>query len=171
MTTPPEPDAPDPNLGELAELERANVTVARYADYASAQRAVDFLSDSGFPVERASIIGTDLRLVETVLGRWTTGRAALAGAGSGAWLGLLIGLLFTLFSASAWYVVLITSVVVGAIWGAVFGATAHALTGGRRNFTSRSSLQAGQYAVSVDAEVSDEARALITRQNWRASNP
>lgn len=154
---------------EPVDLVRPTVTVASYADYASAQRAVDYLSDNSFPVERTAIVGTNLRLVENVLGRMTIGRAALAGAGSGAWLGLFIGFLFTLFSSSAWWAVLITSLIIGAFWGAVLGATAHALTGGRRDFTSRSSLQAGEYAIAVDAEVADEARALVTRLNWRTS--
>jgi hypothetical protein len=165
----PPPQPTDANVGELAALELPRITVARYADYASAQRAVDYLSDNSFPVERTAIVGTDLRLVETVLGRMTVGRAAMAGAGSGAWFGLLIGLVFTIFSTSAWWAVLLTALVVGAIWGAIFGAVAHALTGGRRDFTSRSSLQASQYAVVVDAEVADEARVLITRATWRAS--
>jgi len=169
---PPGPAGPTQTpdqAGELVELTRPQVTVARYADYASAQRAVDFLSDNGFPVERTAIIGTNLRLVETVLGRMTIGRAALAGAASGAWFGLFIGFLFTLFSSSAWWAVLISAIVIGAIWGGVFGAIAHGLTGGRRDFTSKSTLQAGEYAVSVDAEVADEARTLVTRLTWRTS--
>lgn len=150
-------------------LTRPTVTVANFGDYASAQRAVDYLSDNQFPVEHTKIVGTDLRLVETVLGRMTTGRAALAGLGSGAWFGLLIGLLFGIFSVSAWWRVLIAAVIIGALWGAVFGAFAHGMTGGRRDFTSRSTLQAGQYAVTVDAEFADEARTLLTRLNWRSS--
>ncbi|WP_238017687.1 general stress protein [Dactylosporangium sp. AC04546] len=169
MTTPPSPSTPSQD--ELVELDRSTVTVARFADYASAQQAVDYLSDNGFPVQRTSIIGTDLRLVENVLGRLTVGRAAAAGALSGAWFGLFLGIVFTLFSDSSWLAVLLSSILIGALWGAIFGATAHAMTGGRRDFTSRSSLQAGQYAVQVDAEVADEARVLITRQNWRASDP
>ena len=162
------PPSGDPD--ELVELTRPAVTVARYADYASAQRAVDYLSDNGFPVQRTAIVGTNLRLVETVLGRMTVGRAALAGAASGGWFGLFIGFLFTLFSTSSWWVVLVSASIIGAIWGAVFGASAHALTGGRRDFTSKSRLQAGEYAVSVDADVADEARALITRLTWRTAN-
>lgn len=145
------------------------VAVATYSDYPSAQRAVDYLSDNQFPVQRTSIIGTDLRLVENVLGRLTTGRAAAAGAASGAWFGLLLGLLFGLFSNSGWLGVLLVAVVIGAIWGAIFGAIAHAATGGRRDFTSRSSLQAGQYAVMVDAEHAEQARQLVTRLNWQTS--
>jgi hypothetical protein len=148
-------------------LGRPTVTVATYSDYLSAQRAVDFLSDNQFPVEQTAIIGTDLRLVEKVLGRMTTARAALAGAGSGAWFGLLIGLLFGLFSVSAWWRVLLAGLIIGAVWGAIFGAVAHAMSGGRRDFTSRSSLSASQYAVSVDAEFADQARQLLARLNWQ----
>jgi len=147
------------------------VTVAEYHDYATAQGAVDFLSDNGFPVERTAIVGTGLRLVENVLGRLTVGRAALAGAGSGAWFGLFIGFLFTLFSSSHWWAVMLTAIIIGAVWGAVFGAGAHAMTGGRRDFTSRSSLQATTYAIIVESEVADEARTLVTRFIWRSSNP
>ena len=145
------------------------VVVGTFADYAMAQQAVDHLSDNKFPVERTAIIGTDLRLVENVLGRLTTGRAALAGAASGAWFGLFVGLLFGLFSNSGWVAVIIVCVLIGAAWGAIFGAIAHAATGGRRDFASRSSLQAGQYAVTADAEVADQARQLLVQLNWRAS--
>ena len=145
------------------------VVVGTFADYALAQQAVDLLSDNKFPVERTAIIGTDLRLVENVLGRLTTARAALAGAASGAWFGLFLGLLFGLFSNSNWVAVILSCMLIGAIWGAVFGAIAHAATGGRRDFASRSSLQAGQYAVTTDPEVAEQARTLLISLNWNAS--
>jgi hypothetical protein len=145
------------------------IVVASYPDYPAAQRAVDYLSDNRFPVERTSIVGTDLRLVENVIGRLTTGRAALAGAASGAWFGLFFGLLLGIFSNRGWLAILLVAILVGAVWGAVFGAIAHAATGGRRDFASRSSLQAGQYAITVDAEVAEQARQLLTRLNWQAS--
>jgi hypothetical protein len=169
VTAPSEEQPPPPAVGELDELPSATVTVARYADYASAQKAVDFLSDEGFPVDRAAIIGTGLRLVENVTGRLTVVKAAQAGALSGAWFGVFIGFLFTLFSDSAVWAVLLVTIVIGAIWGAAFGAIAHALTGGRRDFTSKSTLQAAEYAVTVDAEVADAARTLVTRLTWRDS--
>jgi hypothetical protein len=145
------------------------VVVGSYADYALAQQAVDHLSDNKFPVERTAIIGTDLRLVENVLGRLTTARAAGAGLASGAWFGLLIGLLLGIFSNSNWFAVIFVCLLIGAVWGAVFGAIAHAATGGRRDFASRSSLQAGQYAVVTDPEVADQARQMLIQLNWRAS--
>jgi hypothetical protein len=180
MTTPKAPGAggapagPSGTPGAPAtvggpDMSRATVTIANFGDYPSAQRAVDYLSDNKFPVEHSAIVGKNLSLVENVLGRMTTGRAALAGAASGAWFGLFIGLLFALFSESNWLTVVLTGLVVGALWGAVFGAIAHAATRGQRDFTSRSSLQATEYAIEVDADHADAARQLLTRSNWQAS--
>ena len=140
---------------------RPMVTVATYPEYAAAQQAVDFLSDSNFPVERSAIIGTNLALVETVLGRMTTGRSALAGAATGAWFGLFIGLLFGIFTIANWLWVVITAVIIGAVWGAIFGAIAHAMTGGRRDFSSAASLRAGEYAVTIDRDFADEAQQRL----------
>jgi hypothetical protein len=42
-----------------------------YATYIQAQRAVDALSDAGFPVDKVEIVGHGVRLVERVTGRLT----------------------------------------------------------------------------------------------------
>jgi hypothetical protein len=39
-------------------------TVASFGDYQSAERAVDYLSDHGFPVDRTAIVARDLKLIE-----------------------------------------------------------------------------------------------------------
>jgi hypothetical protein len=143
--------------------ERATVAVASYPDYASAQRAVDFLADNKFPVDRVRIVGSDLRLVEQVHGRMTIGRAALAGAGTGAWFGLLIGILLGAFAVGAWWRVLLFAVVAGVVWGATFGALAHAMTRGQRDFTSTPTLQADKYTIIVDADVVHQAREMLSR--------
>jgi hypothetical protein len=160
------PATPDASTRDTT-TGRATVTVGVYLDYASAQRAVDYLSDNQFPVEHTTIVGTDLRLVEKVLGRITVARAAALGAGTGAWFGLLIGLVLGLFAASGWWLIILTGVLLGAVWGAVFGAVAQAATRGQRDFASRSMLVAGQYAIAVDTEYADQARQLLTRLNWR----
>jgi hypothetical protein len=147
------------------------VTIGAFPDYPAAQRVVDHLADNRFPVERTAIVGTDLALVETVLGRMTTARAALVGAGTGAWFGLFIGLLFGIFTVGNWVAVILAGLVIGAIWGAVFGAVAHAMTGGQRDFTSASSLRANQYAVTVEADVADQARQLLGRLNLGGRAP
>jgi hypothetical protein len=144
--------------------QRAGSPVAGYANYDEAQRAVDRLSDNGFPVENADIIGSDLRLVEHVTGRLTTGRAAMVGAGSGAWFGLFLGLVVGLFTTGpTWLGLLLGGLVIGAVWGAVFGFFTHYATGGRRDFSSERGLVAGRYDVVVADEFADRARALLAQ--------
>ena len=141
----------------------ARTTVATYDTYREAERAVDFLSDKGFPVQRAAIVGTGLRTVEQIAGRLTTGRAALIGATQGAMIGLLFALLFGIFltADSAFFGVLLYGLVVGALFGALFGAIAKAMQGGRRDFASVQGMTADKYEVQVDHEVSAEAKQLL----------
>ncbi|WP_447008472.1 general stress protein [Saccharothrix isguenensis] len=79
---------------------RDTVTVAAFDNYADAERAVDSLSDRGFPVGHTKIVGVGLRMVEHVLGRLTHLRAAGLGAAAGAWFGLLLGVFLS--SSTAW---------------------------------------------------------------------
>lgn len=143
----------------------ARELVGSYAEYNDAQRAVDFLSDEKFPVERSAIIGSDLRLVEFVVGRLNYGRAALAGAASGAWFGLLIGLFLGLFTPGldSLLAVLLWGLVLGALAGAAFGLAGHAMTGGKRDFLSQRQLAAARYDVVVDSEFANEARTVLAR--------
>ncbi|WP_235472228.1 general stress protein, partial [Frigoribacterium sp. Leaf44] len=106
--------------------------LASFTKYEDAQSAVDLLSDEGFPVESVSIVGHDIRTVENVSGRLTSGKAAGRGAGGGAWFGLLLGLLFGIFAPSAaWIGVLLVAVGLGALWGALWGFVGHKMLRGR----------------------------------------
>jgi hypothetical protein len=136
--------------------------IASYPTYAEAQRAVDALSDAGFPVESVDIVGHDVRLVERVTGRLTNARAAGAGALSGAWFGLFIGLLVGLFTTGAeWVGLMLGGLLIGAFWGAAFGFVAHWLTRGQRDFSSVRSLVAGRYDVTVARTQAERARELL----------
>lgn len=139
--------------------------VASYDSYAEAQRAVDHLSDEGFPVQRVSIVAEDLRFVEQITGRLGYGQATLQGAGSGAVIGAFFGFILGLFSlvnplvsglALAFY-----GLIIGAILGAILGLASHALTGGMRDFSSIGGMEAGRYNVMVDEEVAEEATRII----------
>jgi hypothetical protein len=139
-------------------------TVASYDDYLEAQRAVDRLSDDGFPVEHLDIVGSDLRLVERVTGRLTKGRAAAAGAASGAWTGLLVGLLLGLFiNHVSWLGVVLTAIALGAVWGAVLGFAAHAATRGARDFSSIRSFVASRYDIIARDGTVHQARDMLVR--------
>ena len=139
-------------------------TIARYDRYEEAQRAVDHLSDTGFPVEEVEIVGSDLHLVEHVTGRLTAARAAMAGAGSGAWFGLFVGLLVGLFTTGpAWLGLVLGGAAIGAAWGALFGFFAHRATNGQRDFSSARGLAAEHYDVTVPDADEQRARTLIAQ--------
>ena len=141
----------------------AGQVVASYPTYKQAQRAVDHLSDSGFPVDQAAIVGRDLRLVEQVLGRLTKTRATAMGAASGAWFGLFVGTLITLFVVGPeWIAVTLTAVIIGAIWGAIFGFVAHWTTRGERDFASASAVVAERYDVTVTDAHAQRAAQLLS---------
>jgi hypothetical protein len=145
-----------------ASTPPARTTVASYDNYGDAERAVDHLSDNGFPVERAAIVGTGLKTVEQIAGRLTTGRAALLGAGQGAMIGLLFGLLFGIFFNGPDFLgVVLYGLVAGVLFGATFGAITQAAQGGRRDFASVRSMQAERYELQVDHEVSAQAKQLL----------
>ncbi|WP_156252380.1 general stress protein [Pseudactinotalea terrae] len=148
----------DPRLGNQPRGEE----IAAYDTYLQAQRTVDFLSDSEFPVQKVTIVGTDLKMVERITGRRTYMHAALQGAASGAWLGVFLGLMFLLLSPGATLVgIFIPALLIGAGFGMLWGVVGHALTGGRRDFSSTSQVMASRFAVLCLAESADEARRLL----------
>jgi hypothetical protein len=134
------------------------VVLGTYRSHAAAQHAVDILAEHKFPVEHVTIVGTGLRLEERVLGRWTLGRAVVAGAATGGWIGLLIGLVFWI--VSPWAVGAVASaILLGLLFGAVFAAVAYTVQ--RRAYASVSAVVADRYDVLVDAEFAEEARRVV----------
>jgi hypothetical protein len=145
--------------GEPAGDSRPRRTLASYPTYAEAERAVDWLSDQGFAVERVAIVGKGLRSVEQVARRMTAGRAALVGAGEGALIGALFAFLFGIFFTGPEFGgLLLYAVVVGAL----FGALAHEVaSGGRRDFVSDTSIAADRYEVQADEGVADDTERVL----------
>jgi len=130
--------------------------------YDEAQRAVDYLSDEDFPVENCMIVGTDLRQVERVTGRLSTGRVAAGGLLSGIWLGLFVGLIFALFATSGDALTTVLACVgYGAVFGLVWALIGYALARGRRDFTSVSQVVATRYEVLTEHKYAEQARELL----------
>jgi hypothetical protein len=138
-------------------------SVGVYESYAQAQKVVDFLTDRGFPVENVEIVGTDLRFVERVTGRVTRAKVALAGAVSGLWIGLFVGIAFALFADQGRVGFLIVTPLLGAafmlLWSQL-GFSA-ATRGGSRDFASVSQVVATRYEVLVEHKVAEQARGLV----------
>ena len=136
-------------------------TIGRYDSYLDAQKAVDYLADSKFPVQQVSIIGNDLKTVERVTGRLSYPRVALASAATGAWFGLFVGFILTLFGGDSTYLPILSSMALGAVFWVLFGVIAYAFQRGKRDFTSTSQVVATSYDVLVDPAVAGEARRML----------
>ena len=136
--------------------------VAAYGTYLEAQKAVDHLADKEFPVQFVTIVGTDLRMVERVTGRLTYSRVALAGLATGAWFGLFVGLLLSIFSESDQiFGPIVPAMAIGAAFGILFSVISYSLTGGKRDFTSASQIVAASYALLCVGEHAHRARAML----------
>lgn len=142
-----------------------------YDEYTDAQRAVDHLADHGFPVENCMIVGTDLKQVERVTGRLTTGRVALGGALSGLWLGLFVGLIFSLFGTGETLQIVLSTALFGALFGLIWAMIGYAATRGRRDFTSIQQVVATKYEVLVEHKLLAEGRALLEQLPGGRPNP
>ncbi|WP_353952981.1 general stress protein [Knoellia sp. S7-12] len=138
--------------------------------YASAQKVVDYLSDHEFPVENVLIVGTDLKQLERVTGRLTRSRILLGGVLSGAWLGLLIGLIFALFDTSGFsWPSVVATVLFGAVFGAVWALVGYSVTGGQRDFTSVTQVVATKYEVLTEHKHAARGRELIAEMDPMAA--
>ena len=131
--------------------------------YADAQKAVDFLSDEQFPVQNCMIVGTELKQVERITGRLTTGRVALAGALSGLWLGVFVGLIFALFGDGNVVAIVLSAALVGAVFGVIWALVGYAGTRGQRDFSSVSAVVATKYEVLVEHKSLAQARELLAK--------
>ncbi len=136
-------------------------SLAVYDDYADAQKAVDYLSDNHFPVEQLMIVGTDLKRIERITGRLTTGRVALGGLLSGVWLGLFVGLLFTIFTEESAAATILSTIVIGALFGVIWSLLGYAMTRGQRDFSSVTQVVATRYEVLVEHKSAAAARELL----------
>ncbi|GAB2865307.1 YflT domain-containing protein [Nocardioides pacificus] len=162
--------ATDPRISSALTLDFPQ-SLAVYEQYADAQKAVDYLADSEFPVENCMIVGTDLKQVERITGRLTTGRVAMAGAASGAWLGLFVGLIFSIFGEDGVLRVVLSTTLVGALFGLIWGLIGYAATRGKRDFSSVSTVVATRYEVLVEHKHAAAARDLLARLPGALPNP
>lgn len=142
-----------------------------YDDYAAAQKAVDFLADHEFPVENCLIVGTDLKKMERVTGRLTTSRVALGGLLSGVWLGVFVGLIFSLFGEENVLALILSTALFGALFGVVWALVGYAATRGQRDFSSVSVIVATRYEVLVEHKHAQRGRELLATMPGNPASP
>jgi len=138
-------------------------SLAVYDEYAAAQKSVDYLSDNKFPVEQLMIVGTDLKRIERITGRLTTGRVAVGGLISGVWFGLFIGVVLSLFASKddSSLAIILSTMGFGAVFGVIFALVSYAMTRGQRDFSSVTAVVATKYEVLVEHKSAARAREML----------
>ena len=159
----PGPTMPTGDPVDLREQTPDPVRLAEYRRYVDAQKAVDRLSDGGFPMAAVTIVWAGLRRIEHVTGRQTVATAARDGLLTGAWFGFVIGFLFSAFADSSTAVLpmVVTYTVFGALTVAAFQAFQHWARRGTRDFATVSQLDAERYEVWVEPAHHAEAKNML----------
>ncbi|WP_158888903.1 general stress protein [Amycolatopsis anabasis] len=137
--------------------------IGSYDSYEEAQRAVDHLADSDFPVADVTIVGVEPMLVERVAGKLSWGRVLTNAGMSGAWFGLFVGLLLSMFTPGAGLLPILIGLVAGVGFSLVFAAISYGATKGRRDFVSHSQLVARRYDVLSQPRNAERGRDLLAK--------
>jgi hypothetical protein len=150
--------------GAAAQPSEEQVSLGSYTTYTEAQSVVDRLADVPFEVETPQIVRGDLRLQVHVVGRLTWVRTLLAGIAGGAWFGMLVGLLLTRLSATAFLPAMAWGFTCGAVFGGAFAAAGFGLTRKRRGFISVSSTAPSRFDILVAPMDGERARELAGKR-------
>jgi hypothetical protein len=113
-------------------MSTENTTIGVFGSMSAAENALRVLDESGFPLENVSIVGQNLESEKQVHGFITIGDVAKGGAGTGAWMGGLFGILIG--AAFVWVPgfgpLMIAGPLAAALLGGVEGVVAGAAGGG-----------------------------------------
>lgn len=128
--------------------------VAEFSQYEEATGYVENLVKNNFPPNMILIVGSDIKSVERVRGKLSYARVAISGATTGAWMGLLVGLIFgssatAADATSAAMGSLTSSLLIGAGIGMLINVIRFSLAKRKRGFISQSSMVAAKYQVQV----------------------
>jgi hypothetical protein len=141
--------------------------ISSHGTYKEAQETVDHLADKDFPVRGITIVGIDPVLVERIDAHLTWRRVLTTGAMSGAWLGLFVGLLLSLFTTGAGLLPIMSGLIFGVVFGLTMAAVRYASARGQRNFVSHSQLVARRYDVLCQSTTAERARNLLAARALR----
>ena len=142
--------------------------VADFASYPEAVAYVERILRGNFPATAIAIVGSDLSTVERIRGRINYGKVARSGAMTGAWLGLLIFLVFgsapdsKTGTATALFS-LPSAILVGAGFGMLFQVIRFSMSKNKRSFASGSLVIAKKYEVVVPSELTAEVSEAFVK--------
>jgi hypothetical protein len=151
--------------------------VGIYHTMEAAEEAVHTLDRAGFPLKQVSIVAQNLESEKEIQGYITAGDVAMSGAGTGAWMGGLFGLLIgaAFIWAPGFGPLLVAgplaAVLLGGVEGAVVGAAGGGLLGvlvgwgvsKQHILKYEEKVKSGKYLIIAhgDAELVGKARAIL----------
>lgn len=141
--------------------------LATYRTHEDARAAVQFLAQHEFAVTSLTIVGSDVKLVEPVSGVLSWASAAGRGALGGAWLGMIFGLIMSLFSSDGELTsqVLLPGIIIGAGLGIMYGVLLRASSSKTGLGTTRApQVVASKYEIVCPANLLSEAKALLAKR-------
>ena len=149
-------------------------SIATFTDYKQAVAYVEKMIENNFPARSVSIVGTDLKTVESIKGKLGYGRVSLSGALTGSWLGMFFGLIFGATGAGT-EAVLLTNVTAGVVIGAGIGMLINvirfSLTKNRRGFISGQMVVAKKYEIVVPAQQLELAKKAVSDSKPKTAKP
>lgn len=134
--------------------------VASYRTYKEASMGVDTLAEANFPIAGVTIVGSDLHMVEILMGKLTPGRVAFAGATQGLTWGLLLGMMSLFIMRDVSPLVPILAVVGGVTAGVLISIIMWSTGRRRKSYMSQNQMVATRYAILV-SEQTDHAFKLL----------
>ncbi|WP_326569209.1 general stress protein [Amycolatopsis rhabdoformis] len=135
--------------------------IGSYESYEQAQKAVDHLAGTDFPIGDVTIVGIQPMLVERVAGRMSWSKVLSSAAMSGAVFGLFLGLVLSLLNPAAGLLSIVIGLVAGIAFNLLFGALGYAANRNKRGFVSQSQLVAQRYDVLSQPRNAEKGRALL----------
>jgi len=140
-----------------------------FTHYDDARDMVNRLLTGGIPAQSVSIVGGDVTLVERVIARYGYGRAAIAAALTGSWIGVFGGLLFTVTTPGESLAPLAAGGLIGAGLGMIVGMVLYTTRGSSRpKFRSHQHIIASSYRIVVDSEIGGKAKRVAAEGGGEA---
>ena len=140
-------------------------TLATFTDYKQAVSYVEKMIENNFPARFVSIVGTDLKTVESIKGKLGYGRVSLSGALTGSWLGMFFGLIFGATGVGE-ESVLLTNVTAGVVIGAGIGMLINVI-----RFSSGQMVVAKKYEVVVPTQELELAKKAVSAAKPKSPKP
>ena len=136
--------------------------VASFSSYEQAREAVDTLARrEGFSLQQISIVGSDLKSVERVIGRMSAARAAMSGAVTGTMMGLFVTLMWLLIYPEAGFSSILGVFLLAIAFGTIWSLLTYALSPRKREFTSMMQLTASRFDLLVPPALAAQAAQVL----------